>query len=85
MVASSRCGTPLNAVEALGSLDSAAGTATLRKLCDKLALEATSAVLYGKPATVLLALQTLLTSKVLCAQHCRQESAFCYLDGSTLR
>ena len=37
-------------MEALGSLDSAAGTATLWKLCDKLALEATSAVLYGKPA-----------------------------------
>ena len=71
IVASAEPGTVLNAAETFTNLSSEAASATLRSLCDRLAARATSAILYGKATTVDLALQSLLVSKVLCAQHCR--------------
>ena len=71
IAASAEPGTVLNAAETFTNLSSEAASATLRSLCDRLAARATSAILYGKATTVDLALQSLLVSKVLCAQHCR--------------
>eukprot|EP00439_Symbiodinium_sp_Y106_P015118 s1134_g2.t1 len=84
IVASQERGTPLHAVDALSSFESAAGVATVRLLCERLASKAVNARVYGEPASVFYALQCLLVSKVTCAQHCLQASAYSVLDGKTL-